>query len=247
MEALHTQWRGLRALLLVIAAGVVALQRWRSRAKRCNPAALPGWGAERPSEHHITVYRDSDRVYRAFRQLHDLPRFMPFLTTVIEEPPGKLHGTARLPDGTEVEWGAQLTADHPGRFISWNSAPATEVEMRGSVRFDPLPGDRGTLLTLTMRFAGSPAAAVLDRLARRGAKRSLRAFKQSVEAEEIPVRAAPPNRRSEPPTRRDDGGPPPGRDPVTDRRPSPADDDLVDQMIEDSFPASDPPAPRGGV
>jgi uncharacterized membrane protein len=246
MEALQTHWRALRMLVLVT-GGAVALRRWRSRVKRRNAPALPGWGAGRPSEHHITVWRDRDQVYRAFRQLHDLPRFMPFLTSVTEQPPGKLHGTARLPDGTGVEWNAQVTADHPGRFISWTSAPATQVEMRGSVRFEPLPGDRGTVVTLTIRFAGSPAAAVLDRSARRGAKGALRAFKQWLEADEIPILAAQPPRRDEPQKPGEDSVAPPQRDPVMHRKPTPADDDTIDQTLEDSFPASDPPAPRGDV
>jgi uncharacterized membrane protein len=92
-----------------------------------------------------------------------------------------------------VEWQAEVIADEPGRLLAWRSLPGSQVENMGSVRFEPAPGGRGTLLTVELEYR--PPIGTLGRQIARlfgeepdlQMKEDLRRFKQLIETGEIPT------------------------------------------------------------
>src|SRR4051812_9446905 len=64
-------------------------------------------------EHAVTVNRPAGEVYRFWRNLSQLPRFMEHLKEVRETGPGKSHWVARGALGVSVEWDAGLIEDRP--------------------------------------------------------------------------------------------------------------------------------------
>jgi uncharacterized membrane protein len=62
------------------------------------------------------------------------------------------HWKAKGPMGSSYEWDADITLELPDREIRWQSAPHAELPNRGIVRFEPLPGDRGTAVRVQMIY-----------------------------------------------------------------------------------------------
>ena len=111
----------------------------------------------------VTVRKSPDEVYRYWRRLENLPEFMAHLESVESRGDGRSHWVAKAPAGTTVEWDAEITEESPGELIAWRSLKGTKVDNSGVVRFAPAPGDRGTEITVELRYdppAGRMGAAV---------------------------------------------------------------------------------------
>jgi uncharacterized membrane protein len=100
------------------------------------------------------------------------------------------------PGGLRAIWEAELTADEPGRLIAWRSVPGSTVDIAGSVRFEPAPGQRGSEIKVILRYAppggklGAAAAALGGGGGDRLVREALRRFKQLLETGEIAESAA---------------------------------------------------------
>ncbi|HWI08384.1 MAG TPA: SRPBCC family protein, partial [Solirubrobacteraceae bacterium] len=90
----------------------------------------------------ITVRRDREELYAAWRDVERFPSFMAHLEEVTATGPDRSHWKARGPLGLDVEWDAEITEDVPGERISWRSLEGAKVENSGSVRFVDAPGDQ---------------------------------------------------------------------------------------------------------
>jgi uncharacterized membrane protein len=101
----------------------------------------------------FTVNRPREEVYQFWRQLDNLPRFFRHLESVEVLGNGRSRWTARGPAGVKVSWEAEMIEDSPNRSISWRSLPGSQVENRGTVRFDRAPGNRGTELRVLLEYA----------------------------------------------------------------------------------------------
>jgi len=113
-------------------------------------------------EHAVTVNRPAGEVYRFWRNVSQLPRFMNHLKEVRETGAGKSHWVARGPLGVSVEWDAELIEDRP-EVISWRSLPGSDVDKAGSVHFTAAPAGRGTEVRVALKYdppAGKVGAAV---------------------------------------------------------------------------------------
>jgi uncharacterized membrane protein len=113
-------------------------------------------------ERAVTVNRPAGEVYRFWRNLSQLPRFMEHLKEVRETGAGKSHWVARGPLGVAVEWDAELIEDRP-EVISWRSLPGSDVDTAGSVHFTAAPAGRGTEVRVALKYdppAGKVGAAV---------------------------------------------------------------------------------------
>jgi uncharacterized membrane protein len=95
--------------------------------------------------------------------------------------------------GKTFEWDSEVIKDEPGRLIAWKSLPGSDVHLAGSVHFDQLPGNRGTIVTLELNYE-PPAGAIGLAFAKligqdpdKNAREDLRRFKQLMEAGEIPT------------------------------------------------------------
>lgn len=139
----------------------------------------------------ITVNRPQEQVYGLWRDLENLPSFMDHLEEVTSIGDGRSHWRVRGPGRQHVEWDAEIVADHPGALIAWASTPGASVSNRGSVRFRPAPGNRGTEVHVDLMYE-PPAGAIGSLVARmlgeepvQQMQDDLRRFKQMVEAGEI--------------------------------------------------------------
>jgi uncharacterized membrane protein len=134
----------------------------------------------------ITVRATTDEVYRFWHDFQNFPRFMAHLESV-QVMNGRSHWKATAPAGRTVEWDAEIVEDRPNELISWRSLPDAVVSNAGSVRFAPAPGDRGTEVTVELRYEppggtfAAAAAALTGEHPRQQVRDDLRRFKQVVE------------------------------------------------------------------
>jgi uncharacterized membrane protein len=105
-------------------------------------------------------------VYRFWRQLENLPRFMDHLVKVTDLGNGRSHWVANGPAGVKVEWDAEIINDVPNQVIGWKSLPGGDITTAGSVNFDELPNGLGTQLTVRLQYE-PPAGRVGDFVAQK--------------------------------------------------------------------------------
>jgi uncharacterized membrane protein len=139
----------------------------------------------------ITVNRSPDEVYRFWRDIENLPRFMSHLESVRVLDDRRSHWVAKGPAGRKFEWDAEIDEDQPGSKISWRSTKESDVYNRGSVRFERAPGGRGAVVRVELEYAppGGVAGQILAKMT--GSEpgqeiaEDLRAFKQIIETGEV--------------------------------------------------------------
>lgn len=147
-----------------------------------------------PFEVHasLTVNRPADELYRFWRQLENLPKFMKNVESVTEEG-GVSHWVGKSPLGPKVHWDARIVDDQPGRVISWRSVGDSQVDNSGWVRFEPATGNRGTVVRVHMDIETPENlfGRALARLSRSGVElevhSDLHRFKSLMEAGEVPT------------------------------------------------------------
>jgi uncharacterized membrane protein len=54
--------------------------------------------------------------------------------------------------GKKVEWDAEIFNDRENEVIAWRSLPDGDVDTTGSVRFKQLDADRGTEVTVSLKY-----------------------------------------------------------------------------------------------
>jgi uncharacterized membrane protein len=139
----------------------------------------------------ITVRRPVEEVYRFWRDVANLPRFMRHLESVQRIDDRRSHWTARAPAGGTVEWDAEITEELPNERIAWRSVEDADVQNVGSVRFVPAPGGRGTEVHVELSYAppagkvGATIARLLHEEPGQQVADDLRAFKQVMEVGEV--------------------------------------------------------------
>ncbi|QLG60766.1 SRPBCC family protein [Halorarum salinum] len=114
---------------------------------------------------------------------------------------GRLRWTVRGPLGRVLSWETRVVEERPGELLRWESVAGAAVPSEGEVRFDPAPGDRGTEVTLRVRFdppGGRLGDAAMGRFgvvpdALVGG--ALRRFRSLVETGEVPTLEGNPSAR----------------------------------------------------
>ena len=113
-------------------------------------------------DERIVLNRPRSEVYRFWRNLENLPRFMDHLESVTLLDEDLSHWVAKGPAGTRVEWDAVIHNEIPNELIAWRSLEGSEVDNAGSVHFSPTEnGD--TEVRVVLRYdppAGRMGAAV---------------------------------------------------------------------------------------
>ena len=180
---------GLASVAGVMVADIVA-------ARRLGSGSL-GARSERRKDNTVrvsktfTIRRSREDVYGFWRQLDNLPRFMTHLESVELLGNQRSRWVARGPGGFRVAWEAETIEDAPNRSISWRSLPGSQVENRGTVRFDRAPGNRGTELRVLLEYAppGGRTADLLVKMIGQSPEQviqeDLRRLKQLLESGEI--------------------------------------------------------------
>jgi uncharacterized membrane protein len=131
-------------------------------------------------------------VYRFWRDLQNLPRFMTHLERVTDLGNGRSHWQARGPANVKIEWEAEIINEVEGKVIGWRSLPGSDVVTAGSVNFSSPRGGRSTQLSVHLQYdppagrAGNLLGTVLGRNPERMIREDLRHLKQLLEAGEIP-------------------------------------------------------------
>jgi uncharacterized membrane protein len=99
----------------------------------------------------VTIARPLHEVYRFWRELPNLPRFMRHIERIEEIDRTRSHWTARGPAGTAVEWDAEIINEVPNQLIGWRSVGDAEVVSAGSVRFNPTSSG-GTEIVVHLQY-----------------------------------------------------------------------------------------------
>jgi uncharacterized membrane protein len=103
-------------------------------------------------DHTIVIHKSPAEVYRFWRNLENLPRFMQHLASVVEMDNRHSHWVAKAPAGRLVEWQAEIINDIEDKLIGWRSLPDSDIHHAGSVHFRPTLDGAGTELTVTMQY-----------------------------------------------------------------------------------------------
>lgn len=141
------------------------------------------------------VNRPPEELYRFWRNFENLPRIMWHLKSVRVMDDRRSHWVAKAPRiaSGQVEWDAEITDDRANELISWRSLPDADVDNRGSIRFAPAAGDRGTEVRVSMSYSppagrlGDWIATLFGRGAQHEIREGLRNFKQFMETGEVPT------------------------------------------------------------
>jgi uncharacterized membrane protein len=172
-------------ILVVDLTTTVALAgKWKPGAKEGDDLGSVG------IETTITVERPREEVYRFWRDLENLPRFMANLESVDVQSERVSHWKAKAPVGTSAEWDAEIVDDRPNELIEWRSLAGADVGNAGRVRFLPTPMG-ATEVRVEMEVAppggvlGALAAKVLREEPSEQVRGDLRRFKQVMETGEV--------------------------------------------------------------
>jgi uncharacterized membrane protein len=183
----------------------------------------------------IMINGAPEELYRFWRDLQNLPRFMKHLESVTTKQmmrqtgaeqesvgatshpagrpigDGRSHWVAKAPAGTTVEWDAEITEDRPNELIAWRSLEGADVDSAGTVGFEQAPGGRGTVVKLEMHYqppAGALGAGIAKLFGKDPewqVKEALRRFKQLIEIGEVITTEGQPAGRDSSTSRKYDG------------------------------------------
>lgn len=141
----------------------------------------------------ITINRSPEELFQFWRNFENLPRFMDHLKSVKVQDNTHSHWVAKGPLDSSIEWDAEIINEKPNELIGWRSLEGASVPNAGSVQFKPAPGNRGTVVTVSLKY-DPPAGAVGAAVARLFGEEpdvqigdDLRHFKEVMEAGEIPT------------------------------------------------------------
>jgi uncharacterized membrane protein len=173
------------ALLSVVGGGLV----YRGATGRLPLVPERGIRVERA----VTVNRPREEVYRFWRDVRNLPRFMRHLVSVTAIDERRSHWVARAPAGRTVEWDAELIEDRAPERLAWRSLPGGDVDHAGAVTFTDAPAGRGVEVRVVLEVT-PPAGTLGNVIARlfgespvQQVTEDLRRFKQVLEAGEVPT------------------------------------------------------------
>ena len=143
--------------------------------------------------HSTTVRRPADELSEFWRDPDHLTRIFGEFADVVSTGENRQRWAVHAPLGRTMAWNAHVAEDRPGEVLRWESEPGATVPNEGTVRFRPAPGDRGTEVTLRLRFdlpggaLGDAAMRLLGVVPDTIAESALRRFKSLAETGEIPT------------------------------------------------------------
>ena len=146
----------------------------------------------------LTLNAPAEKLYRFWRDIENLPRFMRHLHSVQRLDDRRSHWVASGPAGVRVEWDAEILTDVENEHISWQSTEHADVYNAGSVHFHTAPHGRGTEVKVVIRYTPSVGAlgAAFTKLFHENPEQQIaedvRRFKSLIEAGEVPTTAGQP-------------------------------------------------------
>jgi uncharacterized membrane protein len=115
-------------------------------------------------ERVVVIQQPPEMLYSFWRDFENLPKVMQHLDRVIVLDDKRSRWFANGPLGVSVEWEAEIINDRENEMIAWRSLPGSQVETAGSVHFRPLDENRGTAVTVSMKY-NPPAGKLGDAIA----------------------------------------------------------------------------------
>jgi uncharacterized membrane protein len=101
----------------------------------------------------IEINRPSNEIYRFWRSLDNLPRFMNHLDSVQVINERLSHWKVKtMPGAPKVEWDAEIINEVENERIGWRSLQGADVANTGSVEFKPTGDGKRTWLTVTLQY-----------------------------------------------------------------------------------------------
>jgi uncharacterized membrane protein len=140
----------------------------------------------------IRLEKPVDEVYRFWRQLTNLPRFMTHLDEVTDLGDGRSHWVAKGPADMRIQWDAEVINEVENKVIAWRSLPGADVVTAGSVTFSTVRRGQSTEVTVHLQYAspvgkaGAWLATLVGHEPSQTIREDLRHLKQVLEAGEIP-------------------------------------------------------------
>jgi uncharacterized membrane protein len=135
----------------------------------------------------VTINRPIAELYRFWRNLENLPRFMSHLESVERITDTLSRWRARGPAGTTVEWNAEIINEVTDQVIGWRSIENSDVVSAGSVNFEEV-GEGRTRVRVRLQYSppggklGDAVARLMGSDAATEIRQDLDRFKQLVES-----------------------------------------------------------------
>lgn len=139
----------------------------------------------------VVINRPAEEIYRYWRDFQNLPRFMYHLESVQQTGERRSHWVTKGPGGQRVEWDSEVTEDRPNESVAWRSVEGADVYNAGTVRFEPRPEGRGTIVRVEMEYyppggvVGAAFAMLFNKAPQQQIYDDLRRLKQMLETGEI--------------------------------------------------------------
>lgn len=141
----------------------------------------------------ILVNCSPEEAYKFWRNFENFPLFMTRIEAVTVSSGGQSTWIALGPMGSRIIWDAEIVSERENESIEWQSLPGSALMVDGSVRFEPAPAGRGTLIKVEMRYrprAGATARVIAKMLGKYPnfvLRQDLRRLKALIETGEIPT------------------------------------------------------------
>jgi uncharacterized membrane protein len=154
-----------------------------------SPYGVPAQAGVRVEE-SITVDRPAEALYAFWRDHANLPQFMPRIREVVSPDNRTARWVMEGPFSQSIAWNTEILTDEPGRMFSWASTGGA-IATAGSVRFEPDPMGRGTLVRVEAKYdpplgkVGINIARLLGMDPRDLTRETLRRFKRFHETGEL--------------------------------------------------------------
>ena len=200
---MSTKAKALGGLTVALGAlGVAAYAAARAKATPPSPDDAPDYtgrhqdGEFDVSGRTVTIGKPRQELYAFWRDFSNLPQVMENLLEVRRlGAPERSDWRIRAPAGGVVDVVTEVTEDRPGEVIAWKSTDGSDIETEGRVTFTDAPGERGTRVTLVIKY--KPPAGAMGKIFAKAfrrepaiqARHDLKRFKMLMETGEIATSA----------------------------------------------------------
>ena len=183
--------RGSGGLMLAAAGatlGAIGLRRLSTRWRGQSASALAT----------VTIDAPRGEVFRMWRSVSNLPKFMRHVVHVDDLGNGRSHWRVRMsPNAPELEWDAQIVEERGDESLTWRTIDGALLEHESRITLRDAPGGRGTEVhaAVTYRPGSGTMASAASRMVSPAVEHELRAdlrrLKQLIETGEITTARAP--------------------------------------------------------
>ncbi len=141
-------------------------------------------------EESIIINRDAATLWRFWRKLENVGRFMQHLESVEEIDDRRSRWTACGVLGVKPIWEAEIINEKENELVAWRSVDDSDVDTAGSVHFRELPNGRGTEMRVVLKYdahsaqLAAPLARLMGESPAQQIHEDLRRFKQVMETGE---------------------------------------------------------------